>query len=328
MTCAMKAASLVKIDITPIPIVNSIKDALKKDSSLVHDTFKDYKINNTDAWSNKSSNPLNYIDGSNIETTVKLRKGNYNDLFSICDLVVENTIKFSTSNAINLEPKCSICQIDSSGKVTINTCCQAIDLLAETISDKFNIPQGKIKVTSSFIGGSYGAKESLQCDLLAFVSSKSVGGKSVKINYTREQDMTTSPGHVGLSGNIKIGATNDGKIKSMKINLFYNMGAYGGYNGVYIAQYRGFGSIECSLLIERAIDKLSKRLKIDPFELRKINAIRVGDTSPDQVFIQEGTIGNMDKVIDKAKELSQWNDKNIYYETKEKIVSKGVCCFW
>ncbi|GAA3326332.1 hypothetical protein GCM10020331_061790 [Ectobacillus funiculus] len=54
-------------------------------------------------------------------------------------------------------------------------------------------------------------------------------------------------------------------------------------NHPYASPFRGFAHSELSFVIERTMDLLSQKLQMDPLELRYINAIRPGNTTPTRV---------------------------------------------
>ncbi|GAA3326334.1 hypothetical protein GCM10020331_061800 [Ectobacillus funiculus] len=62
---------------------------------------------------------------------------------------------------------------------------------------------GKIVVHTPFVGGAYGGKAAVQLEVLAYLASKAVGGRPVKVWNDREEDMITSPSHIGLDATVK-----------------------------------------------------------------------------------------------------------------------------
>ena len=105
---------------------------------------------------------------------------------------------------------------------------------------------------------------------------------------------------------IKTGVMKSGKILAQKMTMFWDAGAYADYavnvtrasgfsasgpyeienawvdaytvytNKPFGTAYRGFGHVEFSWGVERQMNYIADRLSIDPFEFRKINAIKPG----------------------------------------------------
>lgn len=63
-------------------------------------------------------------------------------------------------------------------------------------------------------------KAAVQLEVIAYLASKAVGGRPVKLFNTREEDMITSPVHIGLDAIVKLGAAKDGILKAADIQLF------------------------------------------------------------------------------------------------------------
>ncbi|MDV2583623.1 xanthine dehydrogenase family protein molybdopterin-binding subunit, partial [Alkalibacillus haloalkaliphilus] len=67
---------------------------------------------------------------------------------------------------------------------------------------------------------------------------------------------------------------------------------------------------------------------IDPLELRYINAIKPGDTTPTRVKLTRSNVGDLRKCIEKVRELIKW-DEGAIKEVNERIIRvKGVSCSW
>lgn len=66
----------------------------------------------------------------------------------------------------------------------------------------------------------------MQLEVLAYLASKAVNGKMVKIVNSREDDIKTSPCKIGVEAYLKLGATKDGIIKVLKARYMVDGGAY------------------------------------------------------------------------------------------------------
>ena len=157
----------------------------------------------------------------------------------------------------------------------------------------------------------------------------------MRVANSREQDIVSSPGHIGLESRVKLGATRDGKLVAMDLLHLFDTGAYADYavnvsragaiactgpyrvpnvradslcvytNHPFATAYRGFGH-EVIIAIERAMDALAEKLGMDPVELRILNAIRPGDTSPTQSLMDSNT-GDLPECIRRAAKMINWD---------------------
>lgn len=190
------------------------------------------------------------------------------------------------------------------------------------------------------------------------MASKAVGGRPVKVWNTREEDIITSPSHIGLDATVKFGADRNGKIKVMEIRYLWDGGAYsdkaidvtrsgavdctGPYdvenvwcdsycmytNHPYAAPFRGFSHSELTFVIERTMDLLAQKLQMDPLELRYMNAIRPGDTTPTRVQLNKSNLGNLPQCIERLRELIKWDEGQIEEISERFVRVKAVSCSW
>ncbi|MBU9722069.1 MULTISPECIES: xanthine dehydrogenase family protein molybdopterin-binding subunit [Bacillaceae] len=345
---AKKAATLIHVDYVPLPVVNSPREAVKKSAPLVHENVALYE----------KDEGVNPIPESNIANHTKIRKGNIKKGWDQSEVTVENNFSFPPSDHIAMETRSAIAEIKPNGDIHIKTSSQAPFMVKELLSAYFNIEVGKIIVDTPLVGGGYGGKASVQLEILAYLASKAVGGRVVKMMNEREEDLISSPCHMGLDATVKIGCTKEGILKAAELTYLVDSGAYsdkaihlsracavdctGPYridhiwcdsyavytNHPYPAPYRGFSHAEVHFVFERAMDILARKLRMDPLELRRKNAILPGDTSPTQVVLNRSTVGDVPQCIEKVKELSRWNEGQIIEVDKRYVRAKGIACVW
>ncbi|NHM32690.1 xanthine dehydrogenase family protein molybdopterin-binding subunit [Neobacillus terrae] len=345
---AKKAADKVKIQYEQLPVVNSPAQAFQKGAPLVHEQLGKYK-------KDEDSYP---VPGTNIATHLKIRKGDLTNFWKDVEFTVEGRYSFNPSDHVAMETRCSIAEITREGRILITTSSQAPFMAKRLISQYFNEPEGNIEVHTPLVGGAYGGKASVQLEVLAYLSSKAVGGRPVKLWNSREEDMITSPCHIGLDAKIKFGADRNGKIRAAEILFLWDGGAYsdkaidltragatdctGPYgienvwcdsfcmytNHPYPAPFRGFSHSELSFAIERTMNLLAEKLKMDPLELRRINAIRPGDLTPTQVKLNKSNVGDLPACITKLKELIKWEEGEVVPVNDRIVKVKGISCSW
>jgi CO/xanthine dehydrogenase Mo-binding subunit len=221
----------------------------------------------------------------------------------------------------------------------------------------FGIPTGKITVIAPKLGGGFGGKAGIQLEGLAYLLSKSVGGRPVRVANSREEDMLSSPGRMGLQATIKLGATHDGTLTAADLLYLFDSGAYADYavnisraaaiactgpyriphvrcdslcvytNHPFATAFRGFGHVELCFAIERALDLLAQKLNIDPVQLRAKNAIQQGDTTPTDIILDENT-GDLAQCIRRAANMIAWQDGSRIQISETKVRAKGIGCLW
>lgn len=345
---AKKAAELVNVQYEPLTVINTPSQALKADAPLIHEKLGEYR-----RLKNVFPEP-----GTNISNHVKIRKGDVGKAWAQCDVNVEASFSVPQSDHVAMEPRNVRCEIRPDGRVIIYTSSQAPFIVRKLISRYFNIDEGKIIVNTPVVGGAFGGKAAVQLEFIVYLASYAAHGRMVKLVNTREEDMISSPCKIGLEAKIKLGSTGDGIIKAAEITYLVDGGAYssmgvgitksiatdctGPYkienvwcdaicvytNHPFTTSFRGFGHMEYTFAIERAMDMLGRKLDMDPLKLRIKNAISPGDTTPTLVGLTPSNIGNLKGCLNKLKEVINWDGGKKVDVGNGKVKSKGISCFW
>ncbi|MBC2581632.1 xanthine dehydrogenase family protein molybdopterin-binding subunit [Clostridium sp. DJ247] len=345
---AQKAAQSIEVKYESLSVVNSPSDALKNDAPLVHEDLANYKR------VMEASPEAN----TNIASRIKVRKGHMNMGWEHSEVIVEEKLSFPPSDHVTMETRCAQVEILPNGDVIVYSTSQSPFEVKKLMSEYFNIPPGKVIVNVPLVGGAYGGKTPVQWELIAFLASKSVNGRLVKLTSTREEDLVTFPVHIGLDAKIKLGSTKNGRLTAVEITYLFDGGAYsdraiiiakaaaldctGPYridnvwcdslcmytNHPYATAFRGFGHPELTFVIERAIDTLAGKINIDSMELRLKNSIMPGDTTPTRVILNRSNIGNLPKCIEKLSQLINWEEGDLIQLDNNKVRAKGISCFW
>lgn len=346
---AMKALKLINIKYTPLPVVNSINDALIQNAVLVHENLMQYEHTVHDVYPEENTN---------ISDRIQIRKGDIKKGWAESEVTAEGNFSLPQSDHIAMETRVAKAQIMTDGRVIIYTSSQAPYSIKVLLSKYYNVPEGNIVVKVPFVGGGFGGKANANLEVLAYIASKAVNGRLVKIANSREEDIKTSPCKIGLEANLKIGASKNGIIKVLEAKYMVDSGAYtdsspriakaiavdcsGPYNidniwcdslcvytnHTYTTAFRGFGHTEYTFCMERLMDKLAEKLGIDPLELRIRNSIKPGEYTATQVKTTISNIGNLSACLKKLKDLSKWQEGQVLKTKNGMIKAKGMACLW
>ncbi|GAA0135359.1 xanthine dehydrogenase family protein molybdopterin-binding subunit [Paenibacillus sp. YSY-4.3] len=347
---AEKAALQIQVNYEALPVVLSPSEALRIGAPLIHERMA--------VASYERSEQVYPEPGTNIANRTRIRKGNMVEGWRNSDHIITVQVRLPQSDHAAMEVRCSMAEISPGGKVNIHSTSQSPYVIQKAISRFIQAPLHKVTVHTPLVGGSFGGKSAIQLEYLAYLASLAVGGRAVKLVNSRELDMVTSPVHIGLDSTIKLGCTREGKIMAVEILHLFDGGAYsdrgaimsragatdctGPYridnvqcdslcmytNHPYSTSFRGFGHPELTFAIERAMDMMADRLNMDPLELRYMNAIGPGDTTPTQTLLNRSNVGDLPTCIAKLKTLIHWNDRPRIEINGHLIKAKGICCFW
>lgn len=346
---AMKALKLINVEYEPLPVVNSIKDALKPNATLIHENLDQYEHTVPDVYPEADTN---------ISDLIQIRKGDVVKGWGESEIIVEGNFSLPQSDHIAMETRNAQAQIMPDGRIIIYTSSQGPFAVKRLLSKYYNIPEGNIIVKVPFVGGGFGGKAGLQLELIAYLASRAVNGRLVKIANSREEDIRTSPCKIGLEANLKIGATKGGIIKVLEANYMVDGGAYadtgprmakaiavdcsGPYNveniwcdsicvytnHTYVTSFRGFGHAEYTFCMERMMDKLAAALGIDALDLRIKNAIRPSQYTPTQVKTTLSNVGKLSDCLIRLRELVKWDEGQVIKTEEGMIRAKGIGCLW
>ncbi|WP_040951822.1 xanthine dehydrogenase family protein molybdopterin-binding subunit [Gorillibacterium massiliense] len=345
---ARLAAERIRAEFVPLPVVLSPTRALQSDAPLLHEDLEHYQRF-------KNVRPVPH---TNIGNYIKIRKGDMRLGWEASEVIAEGMFAFDSSDHAAMEPRCSIAEAMPDGRIEIQTSTQDPFGMKREFERYFHVGESQIVIHVPLVGGGFGGKGSTQLEYIAYIASKACGGRPVKINNTRETDLISSPCHIGLEAKVKLGATCDGRLMAAEITYFFNTGGYtdtgatvtlagavdctGPYridnvhcdslcvytNHPYATAFRGFGHSEALFCTERTMDKLARKLGMDPLELRLRNSIKPGDTSPTQAPLDSSNIGDLPQCIGKLKGMISWNGGGRVAVGGNKIRATGVACIW
>ena len=233
-----------------------------------------------------------------------------------------------------LETHGSIGWLDDDGRLVIRTSSQVPFLTRDALCALFELPQERVRVFTARVGGGFGGKQEMYTeDLVAFAVLRT--GRPVAYEMSRTDEFQRTAVRHPMRVKVALGASADGTLTAMKVDVLSDAGAYGNHsrgvlfhgcaesislynapakrvdaeavytNNVPSGAFRGYGLGQVILGVESAMDELALHLGIDPFELRRINAVREGDplltthevTEPDMVW---GSYG-LDQCLDLAE---------------------------
>lgn len=345
---AAQGTKLIHVQYEPLPVVNSIEDALLQSPTLVHPALMQYTHTVADVYPEMNSN---------ISNRTKIRKGNMVYGWACCDVTVEGEYRMPQASHAFMETRNARAQILPNGHIGIRSASQGAHAARALIAKYFKLPESSIIIETPFVGGAYGGKVNPHPELLAFIASRAVNGQEVRVCLTREESFYSSGCKIGAKVHLRLGTDKNGRLQAMQAQLFIDSGAYadttpvmaraaaescsGAYNvpciecdslcvytnHVYTTSFRGFGHEVPTFAIERTMEKLARKLGIDAAELRRINAVREGDDTPTQVKVTLSNTGNLEACIDRTRQLIAWEDGTAVDSPSNLIRAKGMACF-
>jgi len=314
---ACAAADAIDVKYDPIEGVFDPAEAVKPTSRPVHMDFK-----------------------NNIVNHYPLVKGDVEKGFKESDQVIEREYKTGFHEHAYIEPETVTAVPDPTTKgYKIYGSIQNPFTTRRMVAAFMGLQLNQVNVFGSTLGGSFGGKDDIiNCMACRCAVLSKMTGKAIKLTYTREESMRESYKRHPYILNYKVGFNNDGKLKSMKIGIIADSGAYssqsffvtwrsvvqatGPYeiehvqtdirsvytNNPYTAAFRGFGSPQIIFAQESLMDEIAALCSITPLEIRKLNGFKQNSVTASGQVLSEHKVA-LDEVMDKALEKSVYSKK-------------------
>jgi xanthine dehydrogenase molybdenum-binding subunit len=280
---AKKALELIDVEYEVLDAAYTIEQALAEDAPFIH-----------------GGTSKNVIQ-------TEISKGDVEKGLKEADYIFEDVYRTHSQQHVCMEPSCSVAYYEPSGNITLWSTTQVPYHIRRTISEVLGIQMSKIRVVKPALGGGFGERQMVQNELLCVFLSQYVK-KPVRLEISREENISLMarrhPAHI----KIKSGVKKDGTIVALDIEVKTDAGAYTGHspyvtkamctkipyrvpnvmyrgNIVYTnlpesGAYRGYGNPQISFARECHIERIARELGIGPIEFRLQNFVRIGERNP------------------------------------------------
>jgi CO/xanthine dehydrogenase Mo-binding subunit/aerobic-type carbon monoxide dehydrogenase small subunit (CoxS/CutS family) len=306
---AKRAVAAIKVDYAPLPAVFDADAAMRAGAPVIHDYAPD-----------------------NITKHIPIRVGDIAQGFAASDLVVEQTYTTQAIEHAYLEPEAGLAYLDHDDVVTIVSPDQNVTHHRAMLARIIAKPISKVRFIMSPVGGGFGGKEDMIYQgMLALLAMKTRA--PVRLVFTREESIVSTAKRHPSRTCLRMGLTRDGRILASHMTMICDGGAYGlstegvmrkaailgagpyvipnvrvDTYGIYTnntpsGAFRSFGALQTQFATETHLDICAERLGLDPFELRRINAMRDGAVTHTKQKL--GSVSLM-RALEAAEQASGW----------------------
>ena len=279
---AEAARKLVEVSYEPLPVVDDARQAMSPDAPLVHEGRD-----------------------TNVLERFKIRKGDVKAGFAEADVIVEGYYVTPFQEHAYLQPEAGLGYIDEEGRVTVIAAAQWAQDDLHQIAHLLDLPQDRLREIVPAIGGAFGGREDMHIQHLLALCAYRLR-RPVKMVFSREESVCRTGKRHPYYMRYKTGATRDGQLTAMEIELISDAGAYASTSTIVMANatsfaagpyvvpnaridsctvytnnavgmaMRGFGSTQPPVAYELQMDKLAEALGMDPVEFRLKNLFEDG----------------------------------------------------
>jgi aerobic-type carbon monoxide dehydrogenase small subunit (CoxS/CutS family) len=306
---ARRALGAIKVVYETLPAVFDPDEAMRSGAPVLHDYAPD-----------------------NVTKHIPIRVGDVEKGFAESDLVVEEIYSTQPIEHAYLEPEAGLAYVDHDGVVTIVSPDQNVTHHRHMLARIIAKPISKVRFIMSPVGGGFGGKEDMIYQgMLALLAMKTQ--RPVRLVFTREESIVSTAKRHPSRTVLRMGLASDGRIRAFQMKMLCDGGAYGLSTegvmrkaailaagpyvipnvkvdtiGVYTnntpsGAFRSFGALQTAFATESHLDICAERLGLDPFQIRRINAMRDGALTHTKAKL--GSV-SLTRALDAVEKASGW----------------------
>jgi CO/xanthine dehydrogenase Mo-binding subunit/aerobic-type carbon monoxide dehydrogenase small subunit (CoxS/CutS family) len=306
---AKHALAAIKVVYEALPAVFDPDEAIRPGAPVLHDYAPD-----------------------NVTKHIPIRVGDVDKGFAESDLVVEETYSTQAIEHAYLEPEAGLAYVDHDDVVTIVSPDQNVTHHRHMLARIIAKPISKVRFIMSPVGGGFGGKEDMIYQgMLALLAMKTQ--RPVRLVFTREESIISTAKRHPSRTTLRMGLMRDGRIRALQMKMICDGGAYGLSTegvmrkaailaagpyvipnvkvdtfGIYTnntpsGAFRSFGALQTAFATESHLDICAERLGLDPFQIRRINAMRDGALTHTKAKL--GSV-SLSRALDALEKASGW----------------------
>src|SRR5215813_8842476 len=244
----------------------------------------------------------------NVQSVLRFKLGDVEAGFRNAARIFEHTLRTQLIHQGYLEPHAGVVAVDQDGRVQVWASNKMPFRLKELLSHALQLPQERIRVNLTPIGGDFGGKGSLMDLPLAYHLARVTARPVKMVMRYAEELMAGNPRHPSVI-TFRTGVTSDGRIVARQVKALFNSGAYAAFKpapsvnlggtsmgaGVYripnlliegwcvytnnipCGHARSPGEPQVVFAGESHMDMIAHELGLDPAEFRRRNLLQDGD---------------------------------------------------
>jgi len=308
---ALQALELIEVEYEPLPVLLDPAQAMQPGAPSLHDE-PEY-VNFADSDPNR-----------NLAAHIRIDIGDVEKGFAEADYIFEDEYSVPKVQQAHIEPHVVVTYWDEDDRLVIRTSTQVPFHVRRILAPVLQLPVKRIRVVKPRIGGGFGGKQEVLIeDVAAHLTIAT--GRPVIFEYTRAEEFIAARSRHPMRIRMKTGVKQDGTITANAMYALSDTGAYGchaltvtGNTGhksmaLYVGDgpyrlspnirfyadivytnhppagaYRGYGVPQGYWPVERHMEKIARRLNLDPLEFRLKNALRAGELHPFSTAWSEG----------------------------------------
>ena len=288
---AQRALRLIEVEYEVLPHVLDPEAAMREGAPVIHDEP------DTEGIYDAQHNIVQHIEAEGGDGEVQWAKA---------DHVFEGEYRTSQQQQAHVEPHVCITYWDEDDRLVVRTSTQVPFHVRRMLAPLIGLPVKQIRVIKPRIGGGFGNKQEMILeDLCSHLTLAT--GRPVRMEYTREQEFTSSRSRHPHIMRYKVGVTNEMEVVAIELDLIGDTCAYGthgltvqmvgGQKGLTLynapfskfvcdvvytnkptpGAFRGYGAMQCYFGLETLMSEIAAKLGWDVVDFKRKNVIKVGE---------------------------------------------------
>lgn len=358
LEAAKEAVKKIKVDYEVLPAVFTVEEAMAPGAPLVHNGIVEYRSGapaDLDEYNKRAGDPregkviyqfpLHADIRKNIAASNKGEIGNVDEAFRTSDAVIEATYQTSQIQHTPLETHVCFAKMEG-GRLVVYASTQVPYHVRRIVGWVTGLPENKIHVIKTRVGGGYGSKQDILIeDLTGYASF--VTGRPVFCHNTREEEFIANSTRHPMRVHVKMSGNRDGKITGIYMEVCANTGPYGNHcltvpmnscsktlplfkcdnmrydlkvyytNTPPAGAYQGYGTPKGTYGLMMAMAELADKLGVDYKDMVLKNHVEEGYMLEILKGLGEGREGNvvpvgscgLDEAIRKGCDMIEWGKK-------------------
>ena len=358
LEAAKEAVKKIKVDYEVLPAVFTVEEAMAPGAPLVHNGIVEYRSGapaDLDEYNKRAGDPregkviyqfgLHADIRKNIAASNKGEIGNVDEAFRTSDAVIEATYQTSQIQHTPLETHVCFAKMEG-GRLVVYASTQVPYHVRRIVGWVTGLPENKIHVIKTRVGGGYGSKQDILIeDLTGYASF--VTGRPVFCHNTREEEFIANSTRHPMRVHVKMSGNKDGKITGIYMEVCANTGPYGNHcltvpmnscsktlplfkcdnmrydlkvyytNTPPAGAYQGYGTPKGTYGLMMAMAELADKLGVDYKEMVLKNHVEEGYMLEILKGLGEGREGavvpvgscGLDEAIRKGCDMIEWGKK-------------------
>jgi CO/xanthine dehydrogenase Mo-binding subunit len=278
------------------------------------------------------------LENGSVFKRLEILKGDLEAGFRDADFIVEEEYRVPHQEQAYIEPNGIAAWEETDGTLVVMGSMQCPYYVHKAMLGLFPRAPKKIRVVQTVTGGGFGGKEeypNLIAGHAALLALKA--GRPVKIIYDRAEDMRATTKRHPARVRHRTGVKSDGTIVAQDIDVLMDGGAYLTLSPVVLSRgvlhatgpyecpnvrvvgrvvgtntppngaFRGFGAPQTLFAAEMHMEKIAKRLGLDPLAVRRKNLFRQGSVTATGQVLKE-SVGARE-VLDRAVASSRYRER-------------------